>query len=263
MRSMLTQEEISTYHANGFLVVADFLSPAELEEWRSAVEEALAFREAHPSWMDAVDDEYYAAVFTQRIHLGHDSPRLRALTLNPQLGRLAAELESVDRLRLWMDQALVKQPFANPTAFHIDVTYWSFQSEHAITAWIALDDATLENGALCYVPGTHTDKRFDHVAIGANVGGLFEIYPEWAEIDTVFCPVAAGGCIFHNGLTAHAAGANLTRHYRRAMTCAYMPDGVTYNGRQSALTPDQAKRYRIGDFLDDNDHFPLVYAKER
>ena len=58
-------------------------------------------------------------------------------------------------MRLWCDQALIKQPFANPTAWHIDVPYWSFDSSHAISAWIPLDDATTENGCLYFMPGSH------------------------------------------------------------------------------------------------------------
>ena len=59
---------------------------------------------------------------------------------------------------------------------------------------------------------------------------LFEVYPEWAQVDPVPVPVKAGSAIFHNGLTAHGAGTNMTNKPRRAMTCGYMPDGCTFNG---------------------------------
>ena len=38
---------------------------------------------------------------------------------------------------------------------HLDVPYWSFTSLHAISVWIALDDATLENGCMYFMPGSH------------------------------------------------------------------------------------------------------------
>ncbi|NJK53034.1 MAG: phytanoyl-CoA dioxygenase family protein [Leptolyngbyaceae cyanobacterium SU_3_3] len=37
----------------------------------------------------------------------------------------------------------------------MDVPYWSFTSLHAISVWIALDDATLENGCMYFMPGSH------------------------------------------------------------------------------------------------------------
>jgi ectoine hydroxylase-related dioxygenase (phytanoyl-CoA dioxygenase family) len=38
---------------------------------------------------------------------------------------------------------------------HLDIPYWSFTSLHAISVWIALDDATLENGCMYFMPGSH------------------------------------------------------------------------------------------------------------
>jgi ectoine hydroxylase-related dioxygenase (phytanoyl-CoA dioxygenase family) len=69
----------------------------------------------------------------------------------------------------------------------------------------------------------------------------------------------AGSCSFHSGLTAHGAGANMTPGFRRAMTCAYMPDGSTFNGRQNILTDEQISRLKIGDVLEDDAQNPLIY----
>ena len=55
--------------------------------------------------------------------------------------------------------------------------------------------------------------------------GIFEVYPDWAQQIAVPATMKAGDCSFHSGLLAHAAGANMTPGRRRAMTCAYMPDG--------------------------------------
>ena len=72
----------------------------------------------------------------------------------------------------------------------------------------------------------------------------------------------AGDAAFHNGLMAHAAGPNMTPRSRRAMTCAYMPDGATFNGNQNILSDAQIARLEIGDVLDDESQVPLVWSKE-
>jgi ectoine hydroxylase-related dioxygenase (phytanoyl-CoA dioxygenase family) len=170
-------------------------------------------------------------------------------------------MANVDGLRIWHDQALIKGPYANPTAYHLDVPYWSFTSADAITIWVALDDATLENGCLYYVPGSHKARKFDNVGIGREIGALFDVYPEWQDVAAVPCPVPAGGALLHNGLVFHGAGANMTPGLRRAMTCAYMPDGCTFNGQANVLPPVYLATLSVGDVLDNDDQNPLVWHR--
>jgi len=207
------------------------------------------------------EESYYDRVFTQRVNLWQTSSAVRDLLFQPELGRFVGEVAGVDGLRIWHDQALVKEPDANPTAYHLDVPYWSFTSADAITIWVALDDATLENGCLYYVPGSHAARKFDNVAIGEHLGALFDVYPEWRDVPAQPCPVPAGGALLHNGLTFHGAGANMTPGRRRAMTCAYMPDGATFNGQANVLPPAYLATLQVGDVLDNEAQNPLVYRR--
>ena len=68
----------------------------------------------------------------------------------------------------------------------------------------------------------------------------------------------AGDASFHNGLIAHAAGANMTNDNRSAMTCAFMPDGSTYNGQQNILSESYVSKLKIGDFLNNSLINPIV-----
>jgi len=70
-------------------------------------------------------------------------------------------LAKIDGIRVWHDQALIKGPFGNPTAWHIDNPYWSFFSKASLSIWIALDDATPENGCLYFMPKSHELARFE------------------------------------------------------------------------------------------------------
>ena len=89
-----------------------------------------------------------------------------------------------------------------------------------------------------FIPGSHLIGKYDRNVFGENVGELFNIYPEFASIDPTPAPMRPGDCSFHNGLCAHGAGANMTRRRRVAMTCAYMPEGSTFNGQKNIL-PDE------------------------
>lgn len=269
MNTTLTQKQIDFYRENGFIILHDFLTPDELEEWRAAVDEAVAAREGASlpdgRWKrdEARTDDYYQQVFVQRLNLWMDSPRLRSLLLDERIGKMAADLAGVDGIRIWHDQALIKRPWANPTGWHLDVPYWSFSSRDAISIWIALDDATMQNGCLYFLPGTHRLATYENVGIGPNIGDLFRVYPDWAHIEPVAAVMKAGACSFHNGLIAHGAGANMTPRLRRAMTCGFMPDGSTFNGKQNILTDAQVAALKVGDLLDDDRQNPLLFSRSK
>ena len=58
---------------------------------------------------------------------------------------------------------------------------------------------------------------------------------------------------------AHGAGANMTPRRRRAMTCAYMPDGEIFNGQANVLPPDYVATLSEGDVLENDEQNPLLY----
>lgn len=269
MKSELTPRQISQYQLQGFLVIEDFLSPEELEEWRGALQEAIQRRkgkkmpdraEVYGKGDDA-DKEYFNNVFDQLINLWMDNDRMRDIMLDERLGKMAAQLAGVDGIRIWHDQALVKKPWSNPTAWHLDTPYWSFSDRRALSIWVALDDATLENGCLFFLPGTQKMTSFENPGITKNMGAIFDYYPAFKTFHSVPAVMKAGSCSFHNGLTVHGAHANMTPGLRRAMTCAYMPDGSTFNGIQNILKDEQVARLKIGDLLNDDTQNPLLYAR--
>jgi phytanoyl-CoA hydroxylase len=152
-----------------------------------------------------------------------------------------------------------------------------------------LDDATLENGCLYFMPGSHkvvlkkyedriatnspvkgynevsgemnTCSYFDEIKIGKNMSDLIKIHPELAGFNTVSAPLKAGSISFHHGSLGHGAGCNMTSKWRRAMTFQFMPDGSIFNGRQNILTDEQCANLSIGDTLNDETVNPMMYRK--
>lgn len=269
MKNELSPQDIAQYRHNGFLVIEDFLSPDELDFWRTALDEAVANRNGNkmPNRKevygkgDDADKSYYDNVFDQLINLWQDNDKIKQIMLDKRLGKMAAELSDADGIRIWHDQALIKKPWANPTSWHLDTPYWSFSDRRALSIWVALDDATYENGCLFFIPGSYHQTTFENPGIGKNMGAIFTTYPEFKTSKSVAAPMKAGSCSFHNGLTIHGAHANMTPGYRRAMTCAYMPDGNTFNGIQNILNDDVFASLKIGDALNNNDQNPLIYHK--
>lgn len=259
-----SEEQIAFYRDNGFVVIGGFLDAAELERWQEATDEAVKQRLANLDEglsNQRNPDSYYSRVFVQCLKLADTHTGMRELMHDRRLGEIAGTLAGVEGIRIWHDQALIKQPYGNPTAWHLDNPYWSFDSRDAISLWVALDDTTLGNGCMWYIPGSHKSATFDNVGIGENIGDLFAVYPAWKAIDPVACPCSAGSAVFHNGLVAHGAGANMTNRQRRAMTCAYMPDGSVFNGKKNVLPDEYVAGLREGDALDDPIINPLIWRR--
>lgn len=271
MKHELTDEQVRSYQEKGFVVIDNFLSSEELENWRSVVMNAVTNRagvkmpgkELRTGEDDGINDdtEYFGKVFDQLINLWQTDEGVKKLMLDERIGRMAARLAGVDGIRIWHDQALFKRPWANPTAWHLDTPFWSFTDRNALSIWVALDDATYENGCLYFIPGSYKSTRFDNSGIGKNMDGIFTVYPQLAKVNSVAAPMKAGSCSFHNGLTIHGAGANMTNGYRRAMTCAYMPDGNSYNGQPNVLPDAYVKTLTVGDKLNNDAQNPLIYHK--
>lgn len=271
MKTIITREQTSFYETNGYIVIEDFLDSQELNHWKRVVLDALNERKGQkmPGKMGKLseddginkDAEYHSKVFEQSINLWQTSDEVKELILDPKIGEMAATLAGVDGIRIWHDQALFKKPWANPTSWHLDTPFWSFTDRAALSIWIALDDATLENGCLFFIPGSHKGTDFANPGIGKNMDSIFTIYPQFKTARTVAVPMKAGSCSFHNGLTIHGAHANMTSGSRRAMTCAYMPDGNVFNGVPNVLPQYYLEAIKIGDLLNNDEQNPLVFKR--
>ena len=114
MKVQLQQDQIQSYQTNGFIVIKDFLSPDELDYWRSAVTAAVAERAGIKipgktikiGEADGIneDADYFGKVFDQLLNLWQTNKQVKDLMLNQQLGKMAAELAGVDGIRIFHDQ---------------------------------------------------------------------------------------------------------------------------------------------------------------
>ena len=269
MQTALNPAQIDQYQNEGWLIVEDFLTADELAVLNEAVNagvEAMGDNKVSGEHNEEIKDgkgTYYDKVFLQRVNLWRVNDTIKEFFLNPELGEMLCKLAGIDGIRIWHDQTLQKRAWGNPSSWHMDVPNWSFHSPDAISIWIALNDATMQNGCMYFLPGSHQQADYERKGdFSADIGALFDQYPEFREIEPVPAEMKAGSAGFHNGLTAHAAGPNMTPYARRAMTCAYMPDGATFNGIQNILSKERFESMEIGDLHDDDEETPLVWSKK-
>ena len=268
MITTVTDEQIAHYQREGYLIVENFLDTQEVADVNAGIDaciEMMGDRLVTGKMADKLkgrQDSYYKNLFLQKINLWRINKTILDLFINPALGEMLCTLADIDGIRVFHDQLLEKPAWGNPTSWHLDNPNWIFHSCDAVSMWIALTDVNVQNGCMYYMPGSHKAAAFDRKGeFSPNVGAIFEQYPEWKDKDPVPVILSPGDVALHNGMMAHAAGPNMTPRPRRAMTCAFMPDGAIFSGVQDILTDDYAATLKVGDVLDNDEELPLLWRR--
>jgi ectoine hydroxylase-related dioxygenase (phytanoyl-CoA dioxygenase family) len=181
------------------------------------------------------------AIMHQVMNVWRVDPTLRALTLHPRL--LAAVNAFAQRpMRLWHDQLFIKPAGESlPTEFHQDLPYWPVERDaFTVSAWIALGDVDEDCGCLAFIPGSHTLRGGESDLTRRD--SLVGMYPELAFAERVAIPLRAGGSTFHQGYTAHRAGANRAPAPRIALSVIFIAADTRCTAQGHALTHEYALR---------------------
>ncbi len=220
---MFTQDMKQSYDENGFLVVEGLFSPEELAGVQQRIETLITDpdsrhkgvgigREGDTKAETKGTGEIRGASFLVRF-----DPFFQAFARTPSLLQHARGLLG-PRVKVFRDQALFKPPRGQAKPLHQDQSYFLVEpADDLVTAWIALDEATLENGCMTYVPGSHKHGVF---SIGHDPERPVHHVPDTGDLDLpepVHCPVPAGSVIFHHGCALHASADNQTDTWRKAL----------------------------------------------
>jgi hypothetical protein len=141
----------------------------------------------------------------------------------------AQDLLGGQELTHWHSKISFKEPGSEGRwDWHQDYGSWYREGclvPDMLTASVALDENTAENGCLRLLRGSHRMGRIDHPDIGEANGADPEVLAEaFARMEMVECDLAAGDCVIFHCNTLHASGANPSPRPRTLMH-------ISYNGR--------------------------------
>lgn len=183
---------------------------------------------------------------------------------HPELTQAVAALMGTATVRVWHDQIQYKPPFkGGPTIWHQDYPYWPVLAPpDLVSAWLALEDADLQNGCMWVVPRSHRWGIHKNGTIGSRLDDWGPDYdpalvPAGEKVEVVACPVRAGEVMFHHCLTWHGTPPNRSPRGRPGFAVHYMPGYTRYEPRGSHLI-DYHIQGQPGEILQ-GDHFPTVY----
>ena len=217
----VTREQARQYDEGGFFVLEDVLGRGEIQELCAEIdpfeerqEEVLRGMEGGRFFIARADE------ITFTTHLVLRSAVLRRLTTSSLLTDVCADLIGPD-VRLYWDQAVYKKPGTeSPFPWHQDNGYAFVEPQQYLTCWVALTDATKDNGCPWVVPGVHRRGTLAHDY--SDIGYVCLHDPESA----VPVPATAGSIVVFSSLTPHSTGPNRTGEVRKAYIVQYAPTGA-------------------------------------
>jgi ectoine hydroxylase-related dioxygenase (phytanoyl-CoA dioxygenase family) len=222
--TQLSDQEIAFYHENGYLSVDRVASDEEIAEIRIIYDRLFASRAGRSvgDHFDLVgtDEEGKEPLLVQILQPGKYFPELRKTDLYRNVVNLICQLLGSEAV-FFGDHAINKPPrHGAETPWHQDEAYWDPGKDHCgISVWIPLQPATILNGCMHFIPGSHRLDVLEHRPIGndTRVHGL-EILPGTFDFSgAVACELPPGGATFHGGRMLHYTPGNFTGEYRRAL----------------------------------------------
>jgi len=174
----------------------------------------------------------------------HHRDAVRRLAHTPELVDIVESLIGPG-VSVYFSQIFFKPPEGGgPKPAHQDNYYFGpNDNEGVVTAWIALDDATLENGCLYFGDGSNRGPVYPHIAPADEPYNLQLAAEVLARQPMTPAPVMRGGVSFHHGNTIHQSAPNLSPHWRRACALHYVNAHTFFD--HPALPYDDSLKLRI------------------
>ena len=249
----ISAEDVAFYHENGYLIVENALSQAEIEDLRHEASticrgERGALRNGFTHSPDETDEEVISRYLC--IHFPHKiSDYMRQHLAHPVIEDVLTKVIGPD-VKCMQSMLFIKSAGKPGQAWHQDEDFIPTRDRTLTGAWMALDDATVENGCLWVIPGSHkhgvlwpqeqqNDPRFDCTIESYG-------FP-YKDEDAIPVEVKAGAIVFFNGYLLHRSlPNNASSGHRRVLVNHYMS--------ASSLLPwmgfEEGMRLAVADYRD-------------
>lgn len=227
----LSATQIRHFHNLGFLAVSEpLLSDCEIKRLTRLYDRMFSERAGRADGnqfdLAGTDEENQPARLSQILHPQRYYPELGGSYVDT-LHQIARQLLGEAATTEIFHAILKPGGIGAPTPWHQDEAYWKPDRQYrSLSAWIPLQEATVENGCLWFNEGSHEWEVLPHRSIGNDprIHGL-ELVDSGVIHNAVACPLPPGGFTIHRNRTAHYAGPNTTLAPRRALVVgSTLPD---------------------------------------
>lgn len=216
----LTQEQIDFFKKYKYIKLKEVLNDETLRFFNEAITEQVNLMNTDKTALE--DRSTYDKAFLQLFNLWKENVFVKELVFSKRLAKIASDLMQVDGVRLYHDQALFKEAGGGITPWHADQYYWPLESDKTITAWMPLQETSIDMGPLEFSAGSHILVEGRELEIGDESEEIIQKRLQSTNFKHIVEPFDAGEISFHSGWVFHRAGANLSDQMRKVMTVIYM-----------------------------------------
>ncbi len=217
---MLTQDQLSFYQEQGYLLVKGLFSPQEAAEFRreghALIERLSAVEQVDATWNSA-RSAVATPVKTQLLHCHNVqfySGLFSRLIVDPRLTDAASEIIGSPNVQLHHNKMFIKPPAkGSPFPMHQDQPFFPHDEHSMIAAVVHFDDAPIEKGCIRCVPGSHKLGPVPH----EQEGGWHLPFSDYPIESATPCEAEAGDVLFFSYLTIHGSGVNVSDEARTTL----------------------------------------------
>jgi len=243
----LSDSEFEQYQTDGYLVVENALDPETVERVKTRLRE-YTHGDREPERFTTqleprvergeleVDEEGDAVRKFEGLGMVEEDGVFAEIANHETITAVAEQLLGPN-LKLLRSAAMFKPPsVGSEKGLHQDAAYYPIAPMDHLTTWIALDDATPENGCMTVLPGGHKDGMLDHEAVEYDTDIVIS-ETEYDEDEFVELPMEAGDVLFTHCLVPHYTAPNTTDQWRRALIMSYMDARSRFTKPAAELPP--------------------------
>lgn len=222
----LSQAQVEAFREQGFLVVEGLLGDEDVEAIRSDAIKLCRGEYKSENLHPVPNAESDTAALSRYlcIHQPHHvSPVMREYLAHPAVSRALARLVAPD-VKCMQSMLFIKPPRFPGQAWHQDEVYIPTRDRSLTGAWYALDDATVENGCMWVLPGSHRNGYLYPQRLHGRPEEFDSAQESYGFDDRKEIPVAcrAGAVVFFNGYLLHRSRKNRSDRFRRVLVNHYM-----------------------------------------
>ncbi len=220
----VTANHIAQYQRDGHILLHGVVPPAEIGHYRTLLQDIAG--QGATTRRIRVSADVSVPLYYHLANVWRKGEEVREFVFASRFARIAAELMGVNRVRLYHDEVLMKEPGGVSTPWHKDHYNWPLATHHTIKLWLALADIRLDMGVMRYATGTHRAGQFPEVPPSYESDEMFKQIIHDHNIPVVSYAMKAGDASFHSGALLHSALANESMDRRDVLAIIYYEDGA-------------------------------------
>ena len=207
----LTREQVEQFNRDGYIKELPVYTAEEIAGIRSYFDQLLA------KVVAAGGDSY--SISTAHLKYG----RVWDILTNRRIAAYVSDLLGPDVVG-WGSHFFCKMPRdGKQVAWHQDASYWPLSPSKAVTVWLAIDDADVENACMRFIGGSH---HSGHLTFRPSDPSEHNVLNQTIENAEQYGPIVddilkAGSCSIHSDLLLHGSEANMSDRRRCGLTLRY------------------------------------------